>query len=189
VATHLRRYTGHTGSAETVKHNIPRLRVMEDVTHDGLMRYLGVIGVRVVNWVVFPLTHIGRKWLSVIVIVFRLFRLLRLPFSYEVGNPWVRAGGVIRRIAQIQDVFVAADGKAFDLAELRVLQLLAQLLGKVGAASLVVLEGHAEASHRAGGLLRLFKQRVEQTGFFHLHNPWLSSCFSLVTLRVTKLGG
>src|SRR5690606_41575971 len=119
----------------------------------------------------------------VVVIPFRLFRFLRLPFGDEVGNPWVRAGGVVRRIAQIQDVLVAADGKAFDLAELRVLQLLAQLLGKVGAAGFVVLEGHAETSHRAGGLLRLFKQRVEQTVFFHLHNPWLSSCVSAWSLR------
>ena len=99
------------------------------------------------------------------------FRLLGFPFGDEVGDPRVRAGGVVRWIAQVQDVLVAADGKAFDLAELRVLQLLAQFLGKVGAAGLIILERHAETSHRAGGLLRLFKQRVEQTGFFHLHNP------------------
>jgi hypothetical protein len=41
---------------------------------------------------------------------------------------------IIRRIAQIQNVLVAANGKAFDLAKFRVLQLLAQLFSKVGAA-------------------------------------------------------
>src|SRR5690625_561470 len=156
---------------------------MEDVAHDGLMRYLGVVGVRVVNGVVFSLAYIGRKRLTVIVVAFGLFRLLRFPLGDEVGDPRVRTGCVVRRVALVQNVLVAADGKAFDLAELRVLQLLAQFLGKVGAAGFVVLEGHAETSHRAGGLLRLFKQRVEQTVFFHLHNPWLSSCVSAWSLR------
>ncbi|TBV81501.1 MAG: hypothetical protein EYX74_04395 [Desulfobulbaceae bacterium] len=77
------------------------LYLMEDVTHDGLMGHLGVIGVRVVDGVVFALAHIGRKWLAVVMIALSLLRLLRLPFSYEVGDPRVRAGGVVRRIAQI----------------------------------------------------------------------------------------
>ena len=145
---------------------------MEDVTHDGLVRHLGVVGVCVVDGVVLALAHIGGKGLTVVVIALGLLGLLRLPLGDEVGDPRVRAGGVIRRIAQVQDVLVAADGKAFDLAELRVLQLLAQLLCEMGTAGLVVLERHTETSHRAGWLLRIFKQRVEQTGFFHLHNPF-----------------
>jgi hypothetical protein len=44
----------------------------------------------------------------------------------------------------------AADGKAFDLAELRVLQLLAQFLGKVYTAGRIVLECQLQAGHRAG---------------------------------------
>ena len=96
-----------------------------------------------INWIGFSFAHVGRKRLTVVVIAFGLFRLLRLPLGDEVGDPRIRTGGVIRRIAQVQDVLIAADGKAFDLAELRVLQLLTQLLGKVGAAGFVVLECHA----------------------------------------------
>ena len=119
------------------------------------MRHFGVVGMSHVDRIILALAHIGRKRLPVVVIAFRLFRLLRLPFSYEIGNPWVWAGGVIRRIAQVQDVLVAADGKAFDLAELRVLQLLAQLLGEVGTARLLVLERQSEARHGCGGFLVL----------------------------------
>jgi len=72
----------------------------------------------------------------VIVIAFRLFRLLRLPFGDEIGDPRVRAGGVVRRVGERQDVLVRADGEALDLAELGVLELFAQFLGKVGPASL-----------------------------------------------------
>ena len=43
IATHLRGHACHTGSAETVEHDIPRLRVRENVPHDGLMRHLGVV--------------------------------------------------------------------------------------------------------------------------------------------------
>ena len=57
---------------------------------------------------------------------------------------------IIRRIAQIQNVLVAANGKAFDLAKFRVLQLLAQLFSKVGAAGLIILKSHTEAGHRGG---------------------------------------
>ena len=130
---------------------------MKDVVLNCLWGNFCVVAWDTINRVVFPLAYVGRKRLTVVVIAFGLLRLLSLPLGDEVGDPWVRTCGVIRWIAQVQDVLVAADGKAFDLAELRVLQLLAQLLGKMGAACLVVLERHAETSHRAGGLLRLFK--------------------------------
>ena len=113
---------------------------MEDVPHDGLVRHLGVIGVRVVDRVVLALAHISRKGFSVIVVAFGLFRLLCLPFGNEVGNPRVRAGGVIRRIAQVQDVLVAADGKAFDFAELRVAQPFTEEFGEVLASRFIAGE-------------------------------------------------
>ena len=121
---------------------------MENIPHDGLMRHLGVIGVRVVNRVVFPFAHISRKGFTVVVVTFGLFRLLGFPFSDEVGDPRVRTSCIVRRIAQIQDVLVAANGKAFDLAKLRILQFLAQFLSKVSTAGLVILERHAETSNR-----------------------------------------
>src|SRR5690606_9972628 len=117
VATHLRGYTRHTGPTEAVKNEIPRLRVVKEVTHDGLMRHLGVIWVHSVNWVVLTLAHISRKGFPVIVIAFGLLRLLCLPLGDEVGNPWVRAGGVVRRIAQLENVLILTDRKTFDLAE------------------------------------------------------------------------
>ena len=85
------------------------------------MRHLGVVGMRVVDGVVLPLAHIRCKRLAVVVVILGLFRPLRLPLGDEIGDPRVWAGSVIRRIAQVQNVLVAADGKAFDLAEFRVL--------------------------------------------------------------------
>ncbi len=80
-----------------------------------------MVGVRVVDGIVLALAHIGSKRFPVVVRTFGLFRLLRLPLGDEVGDPRIRAGGVVWRIAQVQDVLVAADRKAFDLAELQVL--------------------------------------------------------------------
>lgn len=81
---------------------------------------------------------------------FRLF-FLRFPLSDEVRGPRVRAGGIIRRVAEVQDVLVAADRKAFGLAEFRDLKFLAQFLAKVLAPRLVA----GEALTEAGDLLAL----------------------------------
>ena len=43
----------------------------------------------------------------------------------------VRAGGVVRRITQVQDVVVTTDRKAFDFTELWILKFLTQLLGAI----------------------------------------------------------
>ena len=37
----------------------------------------------------------------------------------EVRDERIRAGGVVRRVGERQDVLVRADGESFDLAELR----------------------------------------------------------------------
>jgi len=99
-------------------------------------------------WILLPLAYIGRKRFPVVVVAIGLFRLLRLPIGDEVGDPRVRAGGVIRRIAQVQDVLVAADGKAFDLAELRVGQKLAELFREIFAPFFIGGKCHSQACYR-----------------------------------------
>ena len=89
---------------------------MQDVPHDGLVRHLGVVGVGVVNRVVLPLAHIRSERLPAV----RFVRIVGLAIMLdEIRNERIRAGGVIRRIGQCQDVLVRADGESFDLAELR----------------------------------------------------------------------
>jgi len=83
-----------------------------------------MIGVCVVNRVVFPFAYIGGKWLPVVMIVRWLFRFLAFPLFNKVSNPRVRTGGVIRRVAQLEDIFIFTDRKTLDLAELWVLQFL-----------------------------------------------------------------
>ena len=124
VAAHLRGHTGHAGTTEAVEHDIPRLGVMEDVAHDGAVRYLGMITVRVINRMVFPFAYICSKRFTMILVSFRFLWLLCFPFSNEISNPRIRTSGVIRRITQVQDVLIASDGKALDLAELRIFQFL-----------------------------------------------------------------
>ena len=82
------------------------------------MGRLRVIGVRYINGMVLVLFYISRERLSVIL----LFRIVGAPVVLdEVSDPRIRAGGVKGRIGQRQDVFILADGKALDLAELWVL--------------------------------------------------------------------
>jgi len=82
----LRGHSRHAGSTEAVEHDVPRLRVVEDVTHDCLVWHLGVVGVRVVNRVILALAHISRKWFAVVVIALGLIRFLRFPLGDEVGD-------------------------------------------------------------------------------------------------------
>ena len=136
----MRGYTRHAGFTEAVEHDIPRLGVVEDVAHDGLVRHLGVIGVRVVDRVVLALAYI---------------------------DPRVRAGGVVRRIAQIQNVLVAADGKAFDLAKLRVAQSFAEEFRKVLASRFITGEFDTETDDRWRFQVLGFVFRGVQLDLFH----------------------
>jgi hypothetical protein len=65
---------------------------MEDVSHNGFMRHLSVVGVRVVDRVVSPFTYIGGKRFTVIVIAIGLLQLLFIPLSDKISNPWIGAG-------------------------------------------------------------------------------------------------
>ncbi|MEI6640151.1 MAG: hypothetical protein WCL46_10555, partial [Chlorobium sp.] len=93
---------------------------MEDVTHDGLVRHLGVIGVRIVDGIVLAFAHIRSKGFTVIGKTLWFLRLLCFPFSNKISNPWVRTGRIIWRITQLQDIFIGADWKPFDFAEFRI---------------------------------------------------------------------
>ena len=57
---------GHPSSAEPVKDHISWIGVVEDVSHDGLVRNLGVVRVGVVNWTVLTLAHVCREWLAAV---------------------------------------------------------------------------------------------------------------------------
>ena len=66
----------------------------------------------------------------------------------KIVNERIRAGGVVRRIGQCQDVLILANGESLDLVELRVLEFLAEFRQEVVPARLIVFEGHAQTFHR-----------------------------------------
>ena len=88
-------YTGHPRSTEPVKDDIARFGIVQNVPHDGLVRHLGVVGVSVVDWIIFSLTHIRSKGLETIchIRVIRLAKVLN-----EILNKRVRTSGIIRQI-------------------------------------------------------------------------------------------
>jgi len=96
--------------------------------------YFGVIGVGGVDGVGLSRTGVAGERLATIVVGSRVVGLAVM--LNKIRNPRVRAGGVVRRVGERQDVLVRADGEALDLAELGVLELFAKFLGKVGPASL-----------------------------------------------------
>ena len=65
----------------------------------------------------------------------------------EVFNEWIRASCVVGWVGQDQDIFIFANGESFNLAELRVLEFLAQFFQKILPAFLVVFEGYAQTIH------------------------------------------
>jgi len=96
---------------------------MEEVAHDRPVRHLRVVGVRVVDGMVFSLTDIRLEGLAMIL----LLRIVGPPVVLdEFPNPRIGAGRVIRWIRKREDVFVLPDGETLDLAELRILQLLGE---------------------------------------------------------------
>ncbi len=72
---------------------------MQDITHNRLMWHLGVVGVSVINRIIFPFTDICRKRLTMV--FFIRCRFLRFPFCNKIANPRIRAGRVIGRITKI----------------------------------------------------------------------------------------
>ncbi|MBT9153585.1 MAG: hypothetical protein DDT39_00242 [Firmicutes bacterium] len=98
---------------------------MQNVAHYGLVRHLGVVGVGVVDGVVLALAHIRREWLAAVSVGRRVVGLAVM--LHKVPDKRVGAGGVVGRVGQGEDVLVRTDREPFDLAKLRVLQLLTQL--------------------------------------------------------------
>ena len=119
---------------------------MEDVSHDGLVRHLGVVGVGVVDRIILPFTHVRGEWFAVVGIGSRVIGPTIV--LDEILNERIGTSRVIRKVGQCQDSLVFANGKALDFAELRVLEFLAKFLQELFPAHLVVLAGHTEASHR-----------------------------------------
>ncbi len=100
--------------------------------------HLGVVAVGLVERVGFAHAHVHGEGLAAV----RLGRVVGpAVMGHEVGEPRVGAGGVIGRVGEAQDVLVRADGETLDLAELGVLQLLAQNAEEVLSALPVVREG------------------------------------------------
>ena len=135
VAAQLRRDTGHTGPAEPVEDDVARLRVVQDVPHDGLVRYLRMVGVRIVDGVVLAFAHVGSKRLAAVLPVPGLGWFLGLPLVDEVGNPRVRTGRVVRWVGQGDDVLIGPNREALHL--LQFWQLCAQF-GAVPLPALIV---------------------------------------------------
>ena len=148
IAAHLSRDTGHAGSAKTIKNDISWLRIVEDVTHDRPVWHLGMIAMGFVDWVVLSLRNIRGKWLADIVEKIILGRFLPFPLLNEVVNPRIRAGAVIWRIAQSQNIFIFSNREAFDLPELRVFQLFSELFSKILPPCLIIGKLHSQADDR-----------------------------------------
>src|SRR5437773_1889449 len=106
------------------------------------MRHLGVVAVRLVQCIGLPNTRVDREWIALIA----LLRIVGFSVdTHEVGEKRIWAGSVPRRVRHPDDVFIGPLWESGCLAELRVGELLAQLLGKVGASLAFAVKLHAEA--------------------------------------------
>gem|GEM_PF-5438338 len=103
LTAHLGRNTSHPRPAEPIEDHISWFGVMQNVTHDGFVRHLGVVGVGIVDRVVLALAYVsGERFAAV-----WLARVVGLAVLLdEVGNERIRAGGVVRRVGERQDVFI-----------------------------------------------------------------------------------
>ena len=107
-----------------------------------------MVGMGIVNRVVFSFAHVCCKWLPMVLLLGVIRPTIMLD---EVGQPRVWAGGVIRGIGEREDILILADREAFDLAEGGVLEFGGEFLEVMRAAGGVGREGLAEAFDGTGG--------------------------------------
>ena len=77
---------------------------------------LCVVSMKLINRVIFPFTHIRCKWLTVIII--RLLIVRSSILLDELLDEGIRAGGVIWRIGEFNDVLIRADREALYITDL-----------------------------------------------------------------------
>ena len=104
-----------------------------------------MIGMSLVESMGLPLADIDCKRFTVVKRVCGLFQLLRFPPPDKITKPGIRAGGVVRRVGEIENVFICSERKAFSRTEFRVLEFRAQFLREILATLLLVGEEKAQA--------------------------------------------
>ena len=115
---------------------------MQDGRHDGQVRHLGVVAVRLVDGVGLAHADINRQRLAA---VFQRRVVRRANVRHKLRQPRVRAGGVVRRVGHGENRRVRALRKAFLLAKGRISQLLGQQLQEVLAPGGIAGKSLAEA--------------------------------------------
>ena len=108
----------------------------------------GVIGVGVVNGMVLALAHVRRERFAVV-------GLLRIEGGAEafdeLAESRIRAGGVIGRVGQRENILVLANGETLNLAELRVFEFLREQFQVVLSPCFLAGKLLAETFHRPSG--------------------------------------
>ena len=125
---------------------------MQDGRHDGQVRHLGVVAVRLVDGVGLAYADINRQRLAA---VFGARVVWLAVVRHKLRQPRVRAGGVVRRVGHGEDGFVRASRKAFLLAKGRVLQSFCQQTQVIQAPGAIIFECLTEAFDRADSFAAL----------------------------------
>ncbi|OSM08494.1 hypothetical protein MAIT1_04666 [Magnetofaba australis IT-1] len=112
------------------------------------MGHLGVVGVGLVQSVGLAFAHVHRERGAVV----GLLRIVGLAgVANEILQERVRAGGVVRRVGERQNVFVGPHRESLDPAEFGILQLLPQQAQEMVPPGFIAGKRLAQALHRAGG--------------------------------------
>ena len=166
-STSLRCHASHTRTTKAIEYNITRLRIMQDISHNGRVWYFCMISVSCINRVVLSLAYISRIRFSHLEVrfsqsfCFEVF-FLRFPFCDKIVEPRVRASGIIWRVGKCDDVIVLANWEALDVAQFG--QFTAQFGTEIFAPFIVIGKGQSQYGYRVfllgcGFLLELQAER------------------------------
>ena len=75
-----------------------------------------MVGVSIINWVIFPLAHIRRKRFSVVIIRLWVIGLAITP--NKILQKRVRARRIVRRVRQRQNILILPNRKPLNLPKL-----------------------------------------------------------------------
>src|SRR6266496_1585121 len=104
---------------------------MENITHNGFMWHLRMVGMRIIDRIIFTLAYICCERLSTVRNIWVVWLTVVLN---KVTDERIRTGCIVWGIGKCQDILVITNRETFNFTELRIPKLLSQDFQEVRSA-------------------------------------------------------
>ena len=150
------------------------------------MWHFGVVRMSHIDRIVLSLTYITcirfvhLKLSTTFSLSFQFFLFL-FPFSNKIIEPRIRACCVIRRVREVDNIFILSNRESFYLTKFR--QFLAKLFTKIDTAGIVAFKFHAKANYLFRSQLYFFKLLVTKQIYIRVAHSFV---LYLIIIRMSS---